>query len=339
MLGTPQEGQAKLRSLARRRFGFRIVGAALFAAACGPSIQARMETAQGSSCGKVIANHPAIVKEPDYAKQSVTTRELYEIRVAECYLGEHKPEKAMELARRWTRSDLEGELEVKARVYAAVGNDMAARAILESMRGPHHPITPELLAETPEFHRYAEEDWFVKLAVHSWSQTGSDDFERFALHLFRNRSLLPLPVAVADSSRRAGEWAVWTGIVRNAQIDRDGNSTRLVVESVEVKSELRVMDRHVQSVETTGVNLPFGVWHSGATPTYKTEKVYEQVFVPTGQQFLLRYPGTNENLVRMRVVTAIGRYGGREEDGRPVLAAVAIVERKPKETTVTDTEK
>jgi hypothetical protein len=129
--------------------------------------------------------------------------------------------------------------------------------------------------------------------------------------------------------------AVWTGLVRDARIDRDKGETVLFADGVDVQRDIRAIDRKVDSVTGEVKPEPFGRFHVEAKPTYTTERTYADTLVPTGRAFVVRYPRANEAIVAMHAVTAFGRYDGRASDGRPVLKALVVFERDTKEHTTT----
>jgi hypothetical protein len=102
--------------------------------------------------------------------------------------------------------------------------------------------------------------------------------------------LLDLPVALADPDHAPGEWALWTGVVRDARIDRAGNRT--LIEAQGLQDEAPAEQKVVKSA------------------------------------FLVRYAHVKESLVSAQSFTALGRYAGRDgSGGPPVLDAIVVVER------------
>lgn len=133
----------------------------------------------------------------------------------------------------------------------------------------------------------------MPLAVQQWSRhPGPYSLQEFVKTLMHNAGaqLLGLSVALAEPDRAPGEWALWTGLVHDARVDRAGNRTLL----------------EAQGLEDEG---------SG-------EKAID------GKSFLVHYPHVKEGLVGMKSFVAFGRYGGRDgAGGPPVLDAVVLVER------------
>jgi hypothetical protein len=169
-----------------------------------------------------------------------------------------------------------------------------------------------------------------------------------------NAELVTLRVAAADADRKPGEWAVWTGNVRNGQLDREQNQTVLRAEGLDVRRNLVAVDRKVTKVTSkwSGFSLSSGSvrtpsspgssstfsgnsssWGSGvSTPEYQTDEIYEEAFTPNGVEFVVEFPGINEQVVQAGTIAVVGRYVGHNAGGVPRLRAVLVASRAEQQT-------
>jgi hypothetical protein len=178
-----------------------------------------------------------------------------------------------------------------------------------------------------ELSPFAGQDWFMTLAIQAWGKgEATESLSSYAAALVHKSGahLLTLAVAAADPDRPGGDWALWTGRIREARLDREGDQTLIKAEGVEIKTEA-TEDEKVVSVEAH----PTFLGRFEATPTYKTERSYRDVAVPNGREFLVRYPHAKENIVGMRTISAFGRFTGRDKDLRvPALDAIVVIKRE-----------
>jgi hypothetical protein len=302
--------------LASMLFGTAVVS-------CG-GLSSRIRAAPSTSCADVIAQAPAIRADSRYEDQPSEDREAYDLRLAECDLSMGMPEPTLELARSWPDRMATRRGQTVARAEAAQGNCDAAREALESIAGEAH-LSPTFFLDTTELWPCSAEDWFVSLAIRAWHRSASPSLDEFASKLVHHakRNLVPVTLASAEPGRGSGDWAVWTGRIEDARLDRDGDQTLLKAEGVEVKDEITLHEKLV-SMETYRAWL--GSYES--TPKYTTERTHREVFEPNGRSFVVRYPGAREGLVAMHTITAFGRYAGRGEDGLPIMNAVEVVDRE-----------
>jgi hypothetical protein len=265
----------------------------------------------------VLADYPKISSDKAYAEERTGAREVYEGKVAYCYLEYRRPEKAMALAREWPAT-VDG-LKVMARAHAQLDKEAECRAALEKIaQAPG--VDASFFVEVPEFQNYAGADWFKQLALSKWASGRYLSLEDFAAKLVQRsrENLLSLKVAAADAQRPAGEWAIWTGAVRGSEIDRASGQTILKLEGMDVRTEARVT-----SVETRVT----GPDQFEMTPRYDGTS-REEIFVPNGLGFIVRYPEVSEQLVTLQTILVFGRYVGRSGDeGWPTLTAFMVVPR------------
>ncbi len=301
------------------------LGSVLAIVACG-GVERRMHDARDGYCGKRLEQHVEISKDEHYMEVGVGVREAYEKGIAECYLDRKQPDAAVSLARRWVGNRID-QLKIVARASAAAGKVDDVRVALQAIAKDREG-DPEWFLETPELQPLAAQPWFREVALDAWSHWPQIPLESYAGRLVQvsGHELLPLRVAAADPDRAPGDYAVWTGVVRDARIDRVKQETVLTAEGVDVRSELQTIDRRVESVRRRS---------SGeVVPSYSTEKTYAERFVPNGRRFVIRYPAVSERLTRMEVVVAFGRYSGRlDPGGEPVLTAWTVADRRAREKT------
>jgi hypothetical protein len=298
---------------------------------CG-GVQRQMREASSIPCATVLARHPSIAADPSYVTQPRFERESYEIKVAECAISRGKPQLAIELAKGWSSEVELTRAKITARAQAAMGDEAATRITLEGLAGDGR-LDAGFFTETEELQRFAGSEWFLRLALAVWTVRKQPPIEVFGPRLVHNagEKLLSLSVASADPTRAPGEWVMWTGVVHDARLDREGDRTLLSAEGIDVKEQLVEVDRSLQSME---VQPHF--FGRGATvdPTYKTDRTYEEVFVPNGRNFFVTVPHVSEKLVGLHAITAFGRYRGRDGgNGAPVIEAIAVIERTPSERT------
>jgi hypothetical protein len=287
------------------------------------SFEAKLREAPSQPCGKLVDEYPKMVADPEYAKQTEQIRAQYETAVAHCYLDHRQPERALALASRWDGPE---GWKVQSRAHAQLDQPAECRAALERLANSSE-IAWQYFVESGEFRIYAREEWFISIVVQKWLRTRTTPLEEVAAKLARVRgeALLSLRVAAADVERPVGEWGVWLGVVRSSRIDRANRETVLELEGVDVQN--RLADRRTTSIEVS---------ESTVTPRY--EDVHEEVFVPNGVGFVVRYPDIEESLVTMESVMVFGQYVGRDEDqGWPVMLATIVVPRRPESRSTTDT--
>ncbi len=292
------------------------------------STREEMTEARHQPCEDVLTRYLRISADADYASYPKGVRIAYETTVASCYLDRRRPEKAVALARSWGDEQRAETLRVEARADAQLDKKADCRAALERyVKEPD--ADPYFFTEEPEFRNYAAEDWYIGTAIDAWSRTKMPAMERYAARLLHlgGANLLSLEVAAADPHRRTGEWALWLGAVRESRLDRASGQTYLSAVGLDVKQVAHV-DRKVASVKYEGT------WSGGikGTPTYDETESYQEVFVPNGRSFIVKYPKVSEKLVGMKTILALGHYAGREgEEGIPVLSALLVMERKAEE--------
>ena len=214
-----------------------------------------------------------------------------------------------------------------ARGEAALGHGDATRRALEKL-ARESPPPPLFFDETTELWPYAAQDWYVVLALKAWKHGGGFSFDDYVSAMVRHagETLVSLDVASAEAKEPTGTWALWTGATQEGRLDRDGHSTVLRAEGLDVHDEVTAEDRLVSMQTTQG---PFTRYGYVSTPIYQTELVHREVLSRSGRAFFVRYPEATERLVAMHRFTAFGRYSGRE-DGVPVLEAVAVFDRDRK---------
>jgi hypothetical protein len=136
--------------------------------------------------------------------------------------------------------------------------------------------------------------------------------------------LLSLSVAAADPDRPGGDWALWTGRIQQARLDRGGDQTLLKVEGVDVKQEVTERERLV-SVH----GRPTFAGGYEATPKYETERSSHPVYIPNGREFFVRYPHARESIVTMRTISVFGRFMGRDKgEALPAIDALVVIKRE-----------
>lgn len=317
-----------------RRSSALLVGAIMLS--CG-GIAGPMRDASRQSCADILSAHDAIARNGSYATQPVEDRERYELRVAQCDMRANRPEAALALARGWSNANSLERDQLVARAEAVLRHDNLARAALEAVRD-NRRVDPTFFVDYEEFRRYAQEDWFLGIVLNAWAVSRSVPINRVVTLLVKNVGgrLVSLPIAAADPTSAAGQWGLWTGVVRDARLDRAKDETVLFAEGADVKRELRSIDRKVVSVRTEARPAFFGgLRETDSTPKYQVDRTYEEVFVPNGRTFVVRYPRAKDSLVEMHGMVAFGRYEGHGSDGRPVLNAIVVFEREAKESTTT----
>jgi hypothetical protein len=267
-----------------------------------------LDAARSNPCDEVLARYTQTSRDKSYAKEPERQRFRYEKRVAECYLDLRRPEKAVALARTWGKGDASDALDIEARGSAQLDQEHECRVALERRSKSHVQVVRYLL-ETPEFRNYVAQDWFVQLTIDAWAHEMEPSLEDFAVKLARRtgRGLLPLRVASADAQRSTGEWALWTGNVREGHIDREKHQTVLIVDGVEPKRTVHALSTDVGPQEA---------------------KIYDDTFEPNGHTFVVKYPLVSERIVGMRTIQAFGRYAGRASDpDAPIVASLLVMDR------------
>jgi hypothetical protein len=274
--------------------------ALLAVVSCG-GLSARMRTSSTTSCPDVLAQQAAIRGDPHYASQPAPQRAAYELDVANCDLAAGKAQAALDLSEPWHDAVAVRRDSIRVRAEASLNHPDALREALETLAG-ETDLTADYFASTAELGPYSATEWFVPLAVQQWSRhPGAYSLQEFVSTLMHNAGahLLGLPVAAADPDRPAGEWALWTGLVRDARIDRAGNRMLLEAQGVDIRDESDVK--------------------------------HHEVVTPNGKAFFVRYPHVKESLVGGQSFVALGRYAGRDGGGGPpVLDAIVVVERAQK---------
>lgn len=315
------------------RLGTLVPLFALLSASCATvAVGDRMVESREAACPRVLEEEAAVRADPEYAAESPTLRRAYEAKVARCLLVAGRPSDAVALATTWADGSDE-RLEIEARASAVLGRHDDARAALERLAASS-TMSPRVFVLSPELAAYRGQPWFVEAGLSAWSPASGGKLEPFVSGLLgKEAALLSLDLAAADAERPEGDWAVWTGVVRSARLDRSQDRTILEIEGVVIDDELRLLDRKVESVEVR----PSYKAHRGveSVPKYSTEKHYEEVARPSGLTFVAHVPGASEALVGLRTVIAVGRYGGRAEaGGPPLLWTIAVVERPLEERVV-----
>lgn len=322
----------RLRALPHVRCTLGVLFALAMASSGCKSYATTVHEAREQSCPDVVAHLDAVVHDARYAEVPAGARQAYERRVAECDLTLKKYEDAVQLARTWPDTYSDQRDEVVARGEAALGHEAETRAALESYVGWAHS-TPDFLTDSTELARYASEEWFVNLGVALW-KSGSHDppLDVFARHFLRHATLPSLDVILADPAREPGEWIVWLGHVDDARLDRDKDQTLLASEGVDVREEVLDVDHEVRQMSAHRKALSGEVVMT--VQSEATTRTYREVFAPNGRKFFVRYPKVSERLAGLREIVVLGRYEGRDGgDGPPVVQALAVVERRPRERT------
>jgi hypothetical protein len=281
------------------------------------SFRDKLENVNGRPCDDVLFEYSKLSVDPQYKQESRGLREQYEMTVASCYLERRRPEKAVDLSKAWT--DDVAKTKIAARAHAQLGQEQECRAAIAALAA--HTST-DFFTDWPEFKPYSSTDWFIGYAIDAWARSQTPPLEQFVRQLAGRGGggLLPLNVAAADAQRPAGDWAVWTGMVRSGNIDRDAQQTILVAEGVDVQEELSGADVAVKRSDWGEVQLT------------RTNERYSDVFVPNGRVFIVKYPKVREQLVNMKTIVAVGRYSGRtSEKNVPELSALLVMERSSRE--------
>jgi hypothetical protein len=314
-------------------WGFFALSGAVAASGCA-STASRVYQASTAPCLDVVAHHATVSKSSDYAEIPVGDRQSYELRVARCDLELHDTKAALALADSWSSESAQNRLRIDALAAAQQRDEAGCRLALEQLSATS-VIEPEFLTENEDFLPYAGRDWFIAVAARTWGRRPGEDMSPYVAVLARlgRRSFLPLGVAAGDPTRPIGEWAFWTGVVREGRIDRANGVVVLTVDEVLVSNDLRVLDRKVTSVHGRRIWFaPSGDWK--ATPEYDTTRDYQESFTPTGRRFVVTYHGLDEQLLALRALQAFGNFAGLDEKSQlPALNAITIVERNPRRTT------
>lgn len=283
------------------------------------SLRDRMADVRSRPCDDVLIEYSQLSTDPQYKRESQGLREEYELNVASCYLERRRPEKAVELSKGWT--DDVSKTKIAARAHAQLGREQECRSALATLaQSPR--ASSEFFTDWPEFKVYSATDWFIGYAIDAWARSQTPPIEQYMRSLTGRggSGLLSLNVAAADSQRPAGDWAVWTGMVRSGNIDRDAQQTILVAEGVDVKEEMSRADLTAKRNAWGDVNIS------------TTNERYADVFVPNGRVFVVKYPKVRESLVNMKTIVAVGHYSGRTGDHNvPELSAVLVMERSAQE--------
>ena len=310
-----------------------------------------MQTAQNMSCPAALERHAKLAHEQGYAAEP--GRQGYEAFIAGCLLEAGQAQQALALARKLDEpAERRRALALTARASAALGDVAGAQAALDALPSVG-PVFPELFLQSVEFRKYATEEWFIAAALEAWSPEGRLSLEEYVSRIVMrgNAELVPLRVAAADVARKPGDWAVWIGNVRNGQLDRAQNQTLLRAEGLDVRRNLVAVDRKVTKVTSkwSGFSSSSGSWSASgssgtfrgnaanwgtgvSTPEYQTDEIYEEVFTPNGVEFLVEFPGINEQVVQAGTIAVVGRYAGHNAAGVPRLRAVLVAARPEQET-------
>jgi hypothetical protein len=301
--------------------------AAAFTTACG-GVHAEMARADREPCDRILARYPALSSDPAYDRQPPEFRQGYETQVARCALVGDKFESSLAIAKGWPdRLALERD-RVIARSEAGLHHDDAAAESLDAL-SKNALCDTSFFTDTPEFRQYRGKDWFVALAVRAWSRSKEGSLHGFAARVIGDEELLALRVAAADPHREKGSWAVWTGVVRDARLDAKTDQTFLLAEGVDVQNEKGAPEAVKSRATVSGNKIESEITSSS--------HAYQEVFVPNGRRFLVRYPRARDSLAAMRTIVALGRYQGRDGDeGLPLLEAVVVIERKAQRTVQSD---
>jgi hypothetical protein len=303
-----------------------LLGVLVAASGCR-TFAGNIEAASRTPCHDTLEKHAGITADPRYPEQSYRVRHDYEEHVAACFLSSGEPGKALALAGTWEEDPVE-RLYTTARAHAALGDDGAAREALEGLAKARLSDS-SLFVTAREFDRYLGQDWFVELGLRAWSRHPTRSLESFAARLVgvRPDALLTLSVASADERPGKGRWALWTGVVRDARIEHGSQKTVLFAEGVDVVDEVTTQERIVKT-ETRSAGTK-----AVTTPVYRTEHHHQEKFEPNGREFVIEARGAKPALVELRTVIAFGRYSGRDgAEGRPVLDALVVMDRRPKES-------
>jgi hypothetical protein len=94
-------------------------------------MRARIDVSDYTPCDQLLADYVQISGDPAYKAESPGAREIYETKVASCYLEKRRPEKAMELSKGWTDEIFKNR--VAARAHAELGQEAECRAALEAL--------------------------------------------------------------------------------------------------------------------------------------------------------------------------------------------------------------
>lgn len=313
------------------------------------STQTRLSKAPHQSCVEALGEYPELSHRPDYG--SLVERRRYEAFIAGCMVDAHRAEEALRLVDGLRQPVLRPQvLRVVARASATLGKDDDVHAALDEL-ATFGPITSTEFWADEVFRPYRANDWFIFDALTTWSPDAELPLERYVERLVRHadEDLLPLQVAVADPQQGAGPWAVWMGRIREARIDRAANTTSLVVEGVDVKRQLIHVDRELVKLKWHASSWNFvrsGSFGGGRTidaeregeatfdPKYDVTETYMESFNPNGLEFVIEFPQASADLVQALTIQAIGRYGGRDPSGKPVLKASLVAKRTEARTDV-----
>lgn len=312
---------------------FSISSIALTLTGC-QSTASRVKHYRDPSCIDLVLRYDETAAAPDYKAVSEPTRFDYEERVAFCDLSLNRPDHAAAVATSWPASMVVPRTQILARAAAKVGDDASARKQLEAL-AEQRGTTPNHFLDPMEFRKYAGEDWFVTAAFRAWGRhrdsIAPEDLAAKVLGV-RKEDLLTLGRASADPTEKVGSWAVWTGEVKDAKLNRDAGLTLIEAGGVDAAQRLTVFDRKLVKVETQQRRVSVGrsVWEG--TPTYDTEETYEEEFVANGKAFIARVRGIDEKLLDASYVVAIGRYVASPEGGPALLDALVIVPRSSRKT-------
>jgi hypothetical protein len=297
---------------------------------CG-GLAAQMHASSTTSCTEVLRHEGAIRSDPRYAQQPAQDRAAYELDVADCDLEAGKAQAALDLADAWHDAVAVRRDQLRVRALATLNQPDALREALGTLAG-ETDLTAEYFANTAELGAFEASDWLVPMAVQAWKRRpGPFSLRQFARTLVHNAGghLVHLAVVSADPGRAPGEWAVWTGKVHDARLDRAGNRTVLQAEGIDINDQASE-DKVVTSVQGNYIEGRWGhvgVGHVEMTPKYTTEVTHHDVLAANGKAFFVRFARIDEHLVQIGMFTAFGRYAGRDgADGPPVLDAVIIVD-------------
>ena len=316
------------------------------------SLGGRLERAHEVGCREALEQHPKLTREQGYASEP--KRPEYEVFIASCWLETGHAQQALHLTQKLDQREVRSRaLALRARAAAALGDLNEAQSALEALEQTG-PVEPELFTQSPEFRKYATEDWFVAAALSGWSPDGQVGLEQYLRRVIErgDATLLPLRVAAADAGRGPGQWAVWMGKVSQARLDREADTTLLKAEGLDVQRELVAVDRKVKSVRSSWQTFsrfwgtarksgPSSASFSGfqttsitgdTRPEYETEEIYEERFSPNGVAFAIEYPKADERVVQASTVAVVGRYLGRDPNGLPRLRALMVAARAEQQT-------
>ncbi len=321
--------------------GLVMFGVAASALACA-STQSRVSDAHYLPCADALEQYPGLSRKLDYA--SLTERPRYEAFIASCMVDAHRPREALQLLDHVHNAVLRPQvLQVTARASATLGNEKDAHAALDEL-ATYGPETSTDFWADNAFQPYRAQDWFILDAIETWSPSAELSLDRYVERLLRHadQDLLPLRVAARDPQQGAGPWAVWTGKIRDAHIDRATNKTILLAEGIDVDHKLIRVDRNLVELDWRESSWGFvrsgsfgggktrsldASGHASFAPKYDTTETYQESFTPNGLEFVVEFPEASAELVQAITIQAVGHFVGHDEAGKAHLAALVVAHR------------